>query len=193
MELCPRAPPEPEGAPSQFHGDASIGPCIHRGRINRKHARYLRDSKERFRRSTCPDRSTFGRLIWEGVLLVDLVGRFSKLRELIAMGWLCKTVHMSLKERLSPLKGTKLTSLEHLREMTGKYRLKERLRFTRPGYGWRLCVRYPPPPGYTSWSWGPVTEKEYLHRRAAIAVSKSHPMRLTTRYFGVFAWPDCIA
>ena len=168
-----------------------MGPSIHRRRMN--NVRYSRNSKERLCRGTPPDKSTFGRQIWQGVLLVELLGLFSKHRELIAMGWLCKTVHMSLKKRLSPLKGTSWASLEYLHRMAGKYRLKERLRFAPAGHGWRLCVRSPPPAGYTSWSWGPVTEKEYLHRRAAIAVSKSHPMRLTDEGFGVYAWPDAIA
>ena len=50
MEQCPRAEPGLDGAPSQFHGDSSMGPSIHRGRMNMKNARYARNSKERLAR-----------------------------------------------------------------------------------------------------------------------------------------------
>ena len=143
-----------------------------------------------------PDKSTFGRQIWEEGVLVELLGLLTPPRVVIAMGWLCKTAHMFLKERLDPLKGISLKTLDYLHRMARKYTLKECDRFAPIDCSWRLCKKLESSPNGPSCWFGdgpvmvPVSAKVFKYRRTAKLAWRPYTMAIGLRgpEFEIRAW-----
>ena len=175
----------------RHNGPHTTGPWLRNGNSRDPHMKKKSGTTQTkqlaLARCTSRHRSTTCSTLWLNSSLVLHLSHMLKHKELIHLGWTSQRVNQALGDRLRPLRDV---SLQYVHRMAQKYTIKERPRDPPPGHGWKICSCPPTGAGQAAMAFGPVEDKEYLYRRAAIIHWFFHPARRTDPNLGVWAWPD---
>ena len=175
----------------RHQGPHTTGPWLRNGNSSDPHMKkkpvMTQTTQSSLARCISPYRSTTCSSLWLNSSLVLHLSHMLKHKELIHLGWTSQRVNQALGDRLRPLRDV---SLQYVHRMAQKYTIKERPRDPPPGHGWKICSCPPTGAGQAAMAFGPVEDKEYLYRRAAILHWFFHPARRTDPNLGVWAWPD---